>query len=237
MVDPILVPPNPYASREHTPMHPPPPYSVNPVEAATHILDRTQTVVDLAAHDGDVSDPETIDTPAPTRRYGDAIDSTLHNNGPYFVSSLPPQSPQVPSPHTQMRAPSPVPAFPTPFSQVSGGTQRNHPFTERLYEDVPTVPGPSVMASRAPSETIEAPEMDSPTRNLVDPASLAKAPPGPGEMARMVPEPTTKPDLNARTTAKTSTYGTPVRDTVGRKEMMRKRVLPEPDDTSEDELA
>jgi hypothetical protein len=32
-------------------------------------------------------------------------------------------------------------------------------------------------------------------------------------------------------------YGTPVRETVGRKEMMMKKVMAEPDDGSEDELA
>jgi hypothetical protein len=32
-------------------------------------------------------------------------------------------------------------------------------------------------------------------------------------------------------------YGTPIKETVGRKEMMKKKVMAEPDDGSEDELA
>jgi hypothetical protein len=76
-------------------------------------------------------------------------------------------------------------------------------------------------------------------------------PPGPGEVARMkLPTPSSgknaskTPSMGLRkglsaTTPKTpmARYGTPVKETVGRKEMMMMKVMAEPDDGSEDELA
>jgi hypothetical protein len=43
--------------------------------------------------------------------------------------------------------------------------------------------------------------------------------------------------LTAAPNTPAARYGTPIKETVGRKEMMRKRVMAEPDDGSEDELA
>jgi len=208
------------------PTHPPPPYSANPPLRAstppcmqTPPRRRTEPMPVDTENDGDVSD-SSMDTPATASRYAGQTPMTSHTNGPYFLHNLPPPpSPLAPAPQTQMRSPSSSP-----------------------LSSPPPMPSPV---------SIQAPLTETPRRSLRNSGRKATMlPPGPGQVARMkLPTPSTKkasatPSMALRkglstTTPKTpvTKYGTPVRETVGRKEMMMKKVMAEPDDGSEDELA
>jgi hypothetical protein len=212
------------------PAHPPPPYSANPPSQTstpprtqTPLRRRTEPMMVDTENDGDVSD-SSMDAPATATRYAIEPHPTSHTNGPYFLSNLPPPpSPLTPAPQAQMRAP--------PSSPLSSP---------------PPMPSPT---------SLLAPSIETPRRSLR--SSSRKAPmnalllPGPGEVARMklpaLSSTKTKsktPSMALRKSILTATpktpatrYGTPIRETVGRKEMMKKKVMAEPDDGSEDELA
>jgi hypothetical protein len=212
------------------PAHPPPPYSANPPPQASTppriqapLRHHTEPMVVDTENDGDVSD-SSMDTPATASRYADQTPTTSHTNGPYFLSNLPPpQSPLTPAPQAQMRSPSSSP-----------------------LSSPPPLPSPHSL----PAHSTETPRRS--LRSSARQASKAPLlPPGPGEVARMkLPAPSLKKKTSATpstalrkgiltATPKTpmTKYGTPVRETVGRKEMMMKKVMAEPDDGSEDELA
>lgn len=209
------------------PTHPPPPYSADPPMQAstppriqTPPNRRTEPMMVDTENDGDVSDSSVDDTPATATRYANQTPMTSHTNGPYFLHNLPPPpSPLAPAPKVQMRSPSSSPLSSPP-------------------------PLPSPVSARAPST-------ETPRRSLRSSARKASLlPPGSGEVARMkVSTPSRKKTSTTPATAlrkgllstapKTPVkkYATPIRETVGRKEMMLKKVMAEPDDGSEDELA
>jgi hypothetical protein len=212
------------------PAHPPPPYSANPPSRVptppptrTPLRRHSELMVVDTENDGDVSD-SSMDTPATATRYAVEPHQTSHTNGPYFLSNLPPPpSPLTPAPQAQMRSPSSSPLSSPP-------------------------PMPSSTSSRTPST-------ETPRRSLRSSSRQASKntllPPGPGEVARMklsTPSSTevkpNTPSMALRKSMLTATpktpatrYGTPIKETVGRKEMMKKKVMAEPDDGSEDELA
>ncbi|KAI4838086.1 hypothetical protein E4T44_08216 [Aureobasidium sp. EXF-8845] len=212
------------------PAHPPPPYSANPPSrASTSLPTRTplrrhsELMIVDTENDGDVSD-SSMDTPATATRYAVEPHQTSHTDGPYFLSNLPPPpSPLTPAPQAQMRSPSSSPLSSPP-------------------------PMPSPISLRAPST--ETPRRSPRSSSCQAPKNVL-LPPGPGEVARMkLPTPSSTktksntPSMALRKSILTATpntpntrYGTPIRETVGRKEMMKKRVMAEPDDGSEDELA
>ncbi|KAG9729132.1 hypothetical protein KCU75_g19423, partial [Aureobasidium melanogenum] len=219
------------------PAHPPPPYSADPPSRAstpprvrTPLTRRTEPMVIDTENDGDVSD-SSMDTPATAKRYADAPDTTTTTNGPYFLSNLPPHpSPLVSAPQAQLRSPSSSPLSSPP-------------------------PLPSPTSSQTSSGEGQHRSVRSSTRQVTKKSLL---PPGPGEVARMKPpaptsslrETTSTPSASLRKSVSTITpktaitpktpvarFGTPIRETVGRKEMLKKKALAEPDDGSEDELA
>ncbi|KAH0400852.1 hypothetical protein KCU89_g4765, partial [Aureobasidium melanogenum] len=219
------------------PAHPPPPYSANPPSRAstpprvhTPLTRRTEPMVIDTENDGDVSD-SSMDTPATAKRYADAPDTTTMTNGPYFLSNLPPPpSPLVSVPQAQLRSPSSSP-----------------------LSSPPPLPLPTL--SQTPSTEGQHRSVRSSTRQATKSSLL---PPGPGEVARMkLPAPTASlrkststPSASLKKSVSTITpktvatpktpmtrYGTPIRETVGRKEMLMKKAMAEPDDGSEDELA
>ncbi|CAD0094125.1 unnamed protein product [Aureobasidium vineae] len=223
------------------PTHPPPPYSANPPSRAstpprlhTPLTRRTEPMAIDTENDGDVSD-SSMDTPATAKRYANAPNITSNTNGPYFLSNLPPPpSPLVTVPQAQSRSPSSSPLS-SPLSSPP--------------------PMPSPTSSQASSAKDRRRSTRSTTRQATKNSLL---PPGPGEVARMnLPTPSTslrksistpsaaltkgKSTFTPKTAALPRTpmtrYGTPVRETVGRKEMLMKKAMPEPDDGSEDELA
>ncbi|KAI4726399.1 hypothetical protein E4T49_05907 [Aureobasidium sp. EXF-10728] len=223
------------------PTHPPPPYSANPPPRAstpprvhTPLTPRTEPMVIDAENDGDISD-SSMDVPATAKRYADASNTTAHTNGPYFLSNLPPPpSPLVTGPPAKLRSPSSSPLS-SPLSSPP--------------------PMPSPTSSQASSSKRRRRSTRSPTRQGNNKPML---PPGPGEVARMnLPTPATssrknistpsaalrksKSTITPKTTALSRTpmtkYGTPIRETVGRKEMLMRKAMPGPDDGSEDELA
>jgi hypothetical protein len=212
------------------PAHPPPPYSANPPPRAstpprvrTPLKRRTEPLVVDTENDGDISD-SSMDTPATATRYAVEPHPTSHTNGPYFLSNMPPPpSPLAPISQAQMRSPSSSP-----------------------LSSPPPLPSPIL----TPASTTETPRRSLRTSSRKAPKDVL-LPPGPGEVARMkLPTPSLgrntsdTPSMSLRkglstTTPKTpmARYGTPVKETVGRKEMMMKKVMAEPDDGSEDELA
>jgi hypothetical protein len=212
------------------PAHPPPPYSANPPSREstpppiqTPIRRHTELMIVDTENDGDVSD-SSMDTPATATRYAVEPHQTSHTNGPYFLSNLPPPpSPLTPAPQAKMRSPSSSPLSSPP-------------------------PMPSPTSLRAPS--IETPRRSLRRSSRKAPTNVL-LPPGPGEVARMkLPTPSSTktkaktPSMALRKSILTATpktpatrYGTPIKETVGRKEMMKKKVMAEPDDGSEDELA
>ncbi|KAH0351516.1 hypothetical protein KCU83_g4319, partial [Aureobasidium melanogenum] len=219
------------------PAHPPPPYSANPPSRAstpprvhTPLTRRIEPMVIDTENDGDVSD-SSMDTPATAKRYADAPDTTTTTNGPYFLSNLPPPpSPLVSAPQAQLRSPSSSPLSSPP-------------------------PLPSPTSSQTSSAESQPRSVRTSTRQATKNSLL---PPGPGEIARMkLPAPASSPRVTTSTpsaslrksissiTPKTTVtpktpmtrYGTPIRETVGRKEMLKKKAMAEADDGSEDELA
>lgn len=219
------------------PAHPPPPYSANPPSRAstpprvhTPLTRRTEPMVIDTENDGDVSD-SSMDTPATAKRYADAPDTTTTTDGPYFLSNLPPPpSPLVSAPPAQLRSPSSSPLSSPP-------------------------PLPSPTSSQMSSAESRKRSTRSSTRQATRKAVL---PPGPGEVAIMklpastssLRKNTSTPSASFRKTISSVTpkaaatletpatrYGTPIRETVGRKEMLKKKAMAEPDDGSEDELA
>ncbi|KAK6003886.1 hypothetical protein QM012_008736 [Aureobasidium pullulans] len=219
------------------PAHPPPPYSAappsqvnTPPRVHTPLTRRTEPMVIDTENDGDVSD-SSMDTPATAKRYVDAPDSTVATNGPYFLSNMPPPpSPLASAPRAQMRSPSSSPLSSPPLLPSPASSQTSSAESERR-----SLRSSSHQAAKNPL-----------------------LPPGPGEVARMkLPAPTSSLRKNtstastslrksiSSTTPKTAAtpktpatrYGTPIRETVGRKEMLKKKAMAEPDDGSEDELA
>ncbi|KAG9943062.1 hypothetical protein KCU85_g8915, partial [Aureobasidium melanogenum] len=220
------------------PTHPPPPYSANPPSRAstpprvhTPLTRRTEPIVIDTENDGDVSD-SSMDTPAIAKRYADAPDTTTTTNGPYFLTNLPPPpSPLVSAPQARLRSPSSSPLSSPP-------------------------PLPSPTSSQTSSSEGQQRSVRSSTRQATNNSLL---PPGPGEVARMklsAPTPSLRKknistpsasmrksisSITPKTAATPSTpatrFSTPIRVTVGRKEMLKKKAMAEPDDGSEDELA
>ncbi|THY72915.1 hypothetical protein D6C94_06228 [Aureobasidium pullulans] len=218
-----MMPPPPARSRfepvfeESSPVHPPhppPPYSANPPLRASTPPRRTEPMVIDTENDGDISDSSaTVDTPATATRYADSPVTTAHD-GPYFLSNLPPPpSPFMPAPQAQMRMPSSSPLSSPPPAPSPAPSQSSSNESQR--RSVRSSTRQATKKSLQPSESVRSAETSLPT-----------------------PKPAIK-NIALAATPKTPVvhYGTPLKETVGRKEMLRKRVLAEPDDGSEDELA
>ncbi|THV84524.1 hypothetical protein D6D27_08016 [Aureobasidium pullulans] len=218
-----MMPPPPARSRfepvfeESSPVHPPhppPPYSANPPLRASTPPRRTEPMVIDTENDGDISDSSaTVDTPATATRYADSPVMTAHD-GPYFLSNLPPPpSPFMPAPQAQMRMPSSSPLSSPP-------------------------PAPSPAPSQSSSNESQRRSMRSSTRQAIKKSLQPSEPVRSAETSLRTPKPAIR-NIALAATPKTPVvrYGTPLKETVGRKEMLRKRVLAEPDDGSEDELA
>ncbi|THY39323.1 hypothetical protein D6C97_10357 [Aureobasidium pullulans] len=218
-----MMPPPPARSRfepvfeESSPVHPPhppPPYSANPPLRASTPPRRTEPMVIDTENDGDISDSSaTVDTPATATRYADSPVMTAHD-GPYFLSNLPPPpSPFMPAPQAQMRMPSSSPLSSPP-------------------------PAPSPAPSQSSSNESPRRSVRSSTRQATKKSLQPSGSVRPAETSLPTPKPAIRNSALAAT-PKTPVvrYGTPLKETVGRKEMLRKRVLAEPDDGSEDELA
>ncbi|THX17076.1 hypothetical protein D6D13_01091 [Aureobasidium pullulans] len=218
-----MMPPPPARSRfepvfeESSPVHPPhppPPYSANPPLRASTPPRRTEPMVIDTENDGDISDSSaTVDTPATATRYADSPVTTAHD-GPYFLSNLPPPpSPFMPAPQAQMRMPSSSPLSSPP-------------------------PAPSPAPSQSSSNERQRRSVRSSTRQATKKSLQPSGSVRPAETSLPTPKPAIRNSALAAT-PKTPVvrYGTPLKETVGRKEMLRKRVLAEPDDGSEDELA
>ena len=218
-----MMPPPPPRSRfepvfeESSPMHPPhppPPYSANPPLRASTPPRRTEPMVIDTENDGDISDSSaTVDTPATATRYADSPVTTAHD-GPYFLSNLPPPpSPFMPAPQAQMRMPSSSPLSSPPPAPSPAPSQSSSNESQR--RSVRSSTRQATKKSLQPSESVRSAETSLPT-----------------------PKPAIR-NIALAATPKTPVvrYGTPLKETVGRKEMLRKRVLAEPGDGSEDELA
>lgn len=220
------------------PAHPPPPYSANPPSRAdtlsrvqTPLTRRTEPMVVDTENDGDVSDTS-MDTPATAKRYANAPDTTTTTNGPYFLSNLPPPpSPLVSAPQAQTRSPSSSPLsspppLPSPTSSRKSsvgphGRSMRSPARQALKNSLPP-PGPDEVARM---------KLPAPTSTLRKSASTPSA-----SLRKSVPTATPKTTVTPKMTM--TRYGTPIRETVGRKEMLKKKAMAaEPDDGSEDELA
>ncbi|TIA63478.1 hypothetical protein D6C83_02760 [Aureobasidium pullulans] len=218
-----MMPPPPARSRfepvfeESSPVHPPhppPPYSANPPLRASTPPRRTEPMVIDTENDGDISDSSaTVDTPATATRYADSPVTTAHD-GPYFLSNLPPPpSPFMPAPQAQMRMPSSSPLSSPP-------------------------PAPSPAPSQSSSNESQRRSVRSSTRQVTKKSLQPSEPVRSAETSLPTPKPVIR-NIALAATPRTPVvrYGTPLKETVGRKEMLRKRVLAEPDDGSEDELA
>ncbi|KAI5207715.1 hypothetical protein E4T39_01750 [Aureobasidium subglaciale] len=200
------------------PTHPPPPYSANPPPSQTSprtpLVRRTEPMIIDTENDGDVSDSSTTDTPATAKRYGRTPNTTTTNNGPYFLPNMPQApSPLVQAPQAQMRMPSSSPLSSPP-------------------------PMPSPSASQTPTTEGLRRSMRSSSRQAT---KISLQPSGPAAVAKMqlsTPSSSLRKSI-LRSTPKTpvTRYGTPVRESVGRKEMLMRKVIAGPDDGSEDELA
>ncbi|THZ29426.1 hypothetical protein D6C91_01512 [Aureobasidium pullulans] len=218
-----MMPPPPARSRfepvfeESSPVHPPhppPPYSANPPLRASTPPRRTEPMVIDTENDGDISDSSaTVDTPATATRYADSPVTTAHD-GPYFLSNLPPPpSPFMPAPQAQMRMPSSSPLSSPPPAPSPAPSQSSSNESQR--RNVRSSTRQATKKSLQPSESVRSAGTSLPTpKPAIRNSALAATPKTP--VVR---------------------YGTPLKETVGRKEMLRKRVLAEPDDGSEDELA
>ncbi|KAI5274348.1 hypothetical protein E4T47_02571 [Aureobasidium subglaciale] len=200
------------------PTHPPPPYSANPpppqTSPQTPLIRRTEPMVIDTENDGDISDSSITDTPATAKRYGNTPNTTTINNGPYFLSNMPlPPSLLVPAPQAQMRMPSSSPlSSPPPMS--------------------------SPPASQTPPTEDLRHSMRSSSRQATKKSSQSTGPAAVAKMQLSTPSSTLRKSLLLSTPKTPITrFGTPLRETVGRKEMSTRKAMAEPDDGSEDELA
>jgi hypothetical protein len=214
------------------PLHPPPPYSARPpVKASTSLASAIEPMPIDTENDGDVSDTSAIEeSPVNASRYLDTPGPALRkNNGPYFLSNLPP--------------PPPSPFVPTTATTVA--PQARMRLASSPLSSPPSSP-PRVLSPRSPSTTAS---QKGERRNSTQKAKSNAPSSDPSRMSRKSLDATTstrpkekeKKEARLATPVKATAKKreiTPVRATVEKRGIVRKREIMAPvDDGSEDELA